>query len=107
MTPTDELTATVCGALGTLSSARKADLLLETSLSLLEAGRYGEEVESYLEVYLRTPDLPKANVVKALSARANARKAAGERLLARAQQGELSHSVARSRSKQIICGSFV
>ncbi|EED84051.1 predicted protein [Postia placenta Mad-698-R] len=91
MTPTDELTATVCGALGTLSSARKADLLLETSLSLLEAGRYGEEVESYLEVYLRTPDLPKANVVKALSARANARKAAGERLLARAQQDYNPH----------------
>ena len=51
--------------------------------------RYGEQVENYLEVYLRTPGLPKEDVAKALLARGNARKLAGERLLAKAQQGEL------------------
>lgn len=49
--------------------------------------RYGEQVENYLEVYLRTPGLSKDNVAKALLARGNARKAAGEKLLAKAQQG--------------------
>lgn len=49
--------------------------------------RYGTQVENYLEVYLRTPNLPKADVMRALLARANARKMGGEKLLARAQQG--------------------
>ena len=50
------------------------------------ARRYGEEVENYLEVYLRTPGLDKKDVARALLARGNARKTAGDRLLARAQQ---------------------
>ena len=43
-------------------------------------------MENYLEVYLRTPGLEKKDVARALLARGNARKMAGERLLARAQQ---------------------
>ena len=50
------------------------------------ARRYGDDVENYLEVYLRTPGLEKKDVARALLARGNARKMAGERLLARAQQ---------------------
>jgi hypothetical protein len=49
--------------------------------------RYGEEVEKYLDVYLKTPGLLKEDVAKALLARGNARKLSGERLLAKAQQG--------------------
>lgn len=49
--------------------------------------RYGDEVENYLEVYLRTPGLEKEDVARALLARAKARRAAGERLLAKSQQG--------------------
>lgn len=45
-----------------------------------------------MEVYLRTPGLPREDVAKALLARGNARKMAGERLLAKAQQGMSSHS---------------
>ncbi|KAI0758880.1 hypothetical protein C8Q74DRAFT_1319732 [Fomes fomentarius] len=82
----DELTQTVFGAVESLSQVRKAGFLLETSLALIESGRYGEEVENYLDVYLRTPGLEKKDVAKALLARGHARKAAGERLLARAQQ---------------------
>lgn len=40
-----------------------------------------------MEVYLRTPGLPKEDIAKALLARGNARKVSGERLLAKAQQG--------------------
>lgn len=47
---------------------------------------YGDEVENYLDVYLRTPGLEKQDVARALLARGNARKMAGERLLAKAQQ---------------------
>jgi hypothetical protein len=50
--------------------------------------RYGSEVEHFLEVYLRTPHLHKHDLTRALLARANARKAAGENLLAKAQQGK-------------------
>ncbi|KAJ6489825.1 hypothetical protein C8R45DRAFT_901436 [Mycena sanguinolenta] len=82
----DELTATVFGAVQSLSNTRKANLLLDTSLALIAAGRYGPEVENYLEVYLRTPDLPRNDVVRALLARGNARKAAGESLQAKAEQ---------------------
>ena len=49
--------------------------------------RYGPDVENYLEVYLRTPDLPRTDVAKALLARGNARKRSGDRLLAKAQEG--------------------
>ena len=51
-----------------------------------DAHSYGEEVENYLEVYLRTPGLEKKDIARALLARGNARKQAGERLLAKAQQ---------------------
>ncbi|KAI0659532.1 hypothetical protein C8Q70DRAFT_915293 [Cubamyces menziesii] len=82
----DELTATVFGAVESLSQVRKANFLLETSLALIEGGRYGDEVENYLDVYLRTPGLERHDVARALLARGNARKTAGEKLLARAQQ---------------------
>jgi len=42
-----------------------------------------------MEVYFRTPDLPRNDVVKALLARGNARKAGGENLIAKAEQGAL------------------
>ncbi|KAK7057913.1 hypothetical protein R3P38DRAFT_2843621 [Favolaschia claudopus] len=86
MSSPDELTATVFGAVQSLSNARKANLLLDTALALIAAGQYGAEVENYLEVYLRTPDLPRPSIVKALLARGNARKACGESLLAKAEQ---------------------
>ncbi|KAI0791067.1 hypothetical protein C8Q75DRAFT_759179 [Abortiporus biennis] len=82
----DELTATVFNAIELLSPLRKANFLLENALALIEAGKYGEQVENYFEVYLRTPGLPRGDVAKALLARGNARKTAGERLLAKAQQ---------------------
>lgn len=49
--------------------------------------RYGAEVENFLDVYLRTPHLPKHDVARALIARANARKTTGDSLLAKARQG--------------------
>ena len=49
--------------------------------------RYGAEVENYLEVYMKTPNLPKKDMAKALLARGNARKAAGDRLLVKANLG--------------------
>lgn len=49
--------------------------------------RYGDDVESYLEVYLKRPNLPKTDIARALMARGNARKAAGDKLQAKAQQG--------------------
>jgi hypothetical protein len=58
--------------------------------------RYGVEVENYLEVYLRTPNLPKEDVARALLARSNARKAAGERLITKAQQGAFFMSLVTS-----------
>ncbi|KAF7327189.1 hypothetical protein MKEN_00296000 [Mycena kentingensis (nom. inval.)] len=83
---TDELTATVFGAIQALSSTRKAGLLLDTALALINAGKYGPEVENYIEVFLRTPDLPRDDVVRALLARGSARKAGGEELLVKAEQ---------------------
>ncbi|KAJ7595103.1 hypothetical protein C8J56DRAFT_928399 [Mycena floridula] len=71
--PQDELTAT-------------ASFLLDTAIALIEAGQYGAQVENYFDVYLRTPNLSKADMARALLARANARKAGGENLLAKAQQ---------------------
>ncbi|KAJ7049070.1 hypothetical protein C8F01DRAFT_1003219 [Mycena amicta] len=85
MSTTDEhdeqLTATVFGAIQSLSSIRKVNLLLDTALALINivARRYGPEVENYIEVYLRTPYLP-------LLARGSARKAVGESLIAKAEQ---------------------
>ncbi|CAL1694491.1 unnamed protein product [Somion occarium] len=85
-TSQDELTTTLFGAIESLSQVRKANFLLENALSLIQAGQYGEEVEKYLDVYLRTPGLGNEDVARALLARGNARKSAGERLLAKAQQ---------------------
>ncbi|KAL0952649.1 hypothetical protein HGRIS_006893 [Hohenbuehelia grisea] len=84
--PQDELTSTVFGAIHSLPQARKANFLLETSLAMIQAGEYGPEVENYLEVYLRTPNLSRDNITKALLARGNARQASGEKLLVKAQQ---------------------
>ncbi|KAF5347337.1 hypothetical protein D9756_009951 [Leucocoprinus leucothites] len=86
MSTPDDLTATVHSALTALDPARKAEFLLDTALSLIDAGRYGDDVERYLDVYLKTPNLPKTKVAKALLARANARKAFGDRLLAQAHE---------------------
>ncbi|KAJ7123748.1 hypothetical protein C8R44DRAFT_831289 [Mycena epipterygia] len=111
MTSQDELTATVFGAVQSLSNTRKANLLLDTALSLINAGQYGTEVENYMEVYLRTPDLPRNDVVKALLARGNARKTGGENLIAKAEQDfravlkldpsnrELQHHLRRDKVK--------
>jgi hypothetical protein len=52
--------------------------------------RYGDEVENYLDVFLRTPNLPTTDITRALLARANARKSHGEKLLEKAQQGTFS-----------------
>ncbi|KAF7318494.1 hypothetical protein HMN09_00358600 [Mycena chlorophos] len=81
-----ELITAVLGAVQSLSPARQAGLLLETALTAIENGGYGPDVEKQLEVYLRTPDLPKDDVVKALVARAGARTEEGERLLREAQR---------------------
>jgi hypothetical protein len=51
--------------------------------------RYGSQVENYLDVYLRTPNLPKEDIARALLARGAARRAAGEKLMAKAKQGAL------------------
>ncbi|KAF8991309.1 hypothetical protein BDQ17DRAFT_1255018 [Cyathus striatus] len=84
--PQDELTHTVFDALQSLSPLVKANFLLDSALKKIEAGQYGQEVENYLEVYLRTPGLPKEDVARALLARGKARKLGGERLLAKAEQ---------------------
>ena len=49
--------------------------------------RYGGVVEDNLDVYLRTPDLPKDDIARALVARGRARKGAGQRLLLMASRG--------------------
>ncbi|KAG6877479.1 hypothetical protein C0993_006947 [Termitomyces sp. T159_Od127] len=77
----DELTTTVYGALHSLSQHNKANFLLDTALALIQAGKYGPDVENYLEVYLKTPNLPKGDIARALLARANARKTGGDMLL--------------------------
>ncbi len=67
---------------------RATSLVHFRKLSLIfKCFRYGEQVENYMDVYLRTPGLPKEDIAKALLARGNARKVSGERLLAKAQQG--------------------
>ncbi|KAI0041668.1 hypothetical protein FA95DRAFT_1565151 [Auriscalpium vulgare] len=81
----DELTATVLSAVGSLPTASKAQLLLDHALRLLQAGQYGHEVESYLDVYLRTPGLPKADIARALLVRGKARKEASHRLRLQAE----------------------
>ncbi|KAH8112135.1 hypothetical protein DFH11DRAFT_1609969 [Phellopilus nigrolimitatus] len=82
----DELTVTVFDAVQTMSPARKASLLLDTSLTLIQAGQYGDKVENYLDVFLRTPGIRDEDVSRAQLARGNARRLAAERLLAQAHQ---------------------
>ncbi|KAJ3988370.1 hypothetical protein F5890DRAFT_1492186 [Lentinula detonsa] len=84
----DELTSTIFHALQNIVPVRKATFLLDTALDLVAAGQYGAQVENYFDVYLRTPNLPREDVVKALLARGKARKAEGESLLAKAQQDD-------------------
>ncbi|KAJ3882029.1 hypothetical protein F5051DRAFT_69642 [Lentinula edodes] len=84
--PRDELTSTVFDALQNLVPTQKATFLLDTALALIAVGQYGAQVENYFDVYLRTPNLPVEDVVRALVARGKARKAEGECLLAKAQQ---------------------
>jgi len=56
-------------------------------LSLVSC-RYGNVVEDYLDVYLRSPDLPKDDITRALVARGRARKGAGQKLLLMASRGQ-------------------
>ncbi|KAF9480642.1 hypothetical protein BDN70DRAFT_856497 [Pholiota conissans] len=84
--PQDELTSTVCGAVQQLTATRKANFLLDTALSLIDAGQYGPEVENYFDVYLRTPGITREDMATALLARGNARKRGGEKLLTKARE---------------------
>ncbi|EKM52414.1 uncharacterized protein PHACADRAFT_260777 [Phanerochaete carnosa HHB-10118-sp] len=84
--PQDELTAAVSSVVESLKPLQKARFLLDHVLKLIESGRYNEEAEKYLEVYLRTPGLSNEDKAKALLARGNAQRMLGERMLARAQQ---------------------
>lgn len=86
----DELTNAVLTALGALPPSHKASFLLSTALSLINSGKYGEDVEKYLEVYLKTPGLAKEDVKRVLIERGKARKQGGEQLLEKAKQGQLS-----------------
>ncbi|KAF9262077.1 hypothetical protein L218DRAFT_945606 [Marasmius fiardii PR-910] len=81
----DELTTTVFDAVQSLPPEKKANFLLNTALALIDEGQYGDQVENFLEVYLKTPNLDKADVARALLARGNARRASGERLIAKAK----------------------
>lgn len=105
----DELNATLLDALHDMSEVRKASLLLEAALDLIDSGRsacmvylyiyltlvlmcrYGEKTERYLEVFLKTPGVSTVDARRAQLARADARRRAAERLLARAQEGSLRH----------------
>jgi hypothetical protein len=55
--------------------------------SLSTHWRYGHIVDEYLDVYLRTPDLPKDDTARALVARGRARKSAGQQLFLMASRG--------------------
>ncbi|EIN05157.1 hypothetical protein PUNSTDRAFT_92032 [Punctularia strigosozonata HHB-11173 SS5] len=99
--PQDELTTTALRALKTVSATSKAHFLLETALALINQGQYGAEVENYLEVYLRTPGLTNDELVRALLARAKARRTAGEGLLSKAEQDLLTVSKLDPSNKEI------
>lgn len=49
--------------------------------------RYGDKVERYMDVFLRTPGISNDDIARAQLARGNARRIAAERLLAQAHQG--------------------
>ncbi|KAI0246589.1 hypothetical protein BJV78DRAFT_1297892 [Lactifluus subvellereus] len=99
----DELTATVLSAVESLPRLQKAKLLLDHSLALLEAGQYGSVVEAYLDVYLRTPDLPKDDIARALVARGRARKGAGQRLLLMASHDLHTASTFDPSNRELQC----
>ncbi|KAI5122658.1 hypothetical protein M0805_007919 [Coniferiporia weirii] len=84
--PQDELTNEVFDAVLTMNPVQKATLLLDTSLALIQAGQYGDKVERYMNVFLRTPGIRNEDVTRAQLARGNARRVAAERLLAQAHQ---------------------
>jgi hypothetical protein len=62
--------------------------IIPCQVELLVSCRYGNAVEDYLNVYLRTPDLPKDDIARALVARGRARKGAGQKLLLMASRGQ-------------------
>jgi hypothetical protein len=68
--------------------------------------RYGQEVENYLEVYLKTPGLAREDITKALLARGNARKEGGEKLLDKAREGISALLVSLSNSDPMMWGRF-
>jgi hypothetical protein len=68
--------------------------------------RYGQEVENYLEVYLKTPGLAKEDISKALLARGNARKEGGEKLLDKAREGISAFFASLSNSDRMIWVDF-
>jgi len=80
------LTNTVLQAAKKLSVTQKADFLLQTALSMIEGGRYGEEVEHYLEVFLATPGISQEQISRALIGRGSARRKAADKLLTRAYE---------------------
>ncbi|EJD04432.1 uncharacterized protein FOMMEDRAFT_82069 [Fomitiporia mediterranea MF3/22] len=84
--PQDDLTPAVFDAVQQMNTAQKAALLLNTSLAMIEAGQYGEKVERYLDVFLRTPCISDEDISRAQLARGNARRLAAERLFAQAYQ---------------------
>ena len=83
----NELDAACFRAVQALPGTSKAQLLLNSALAMIDAGQYGDEVESYFEILLRMSDLPKEHMTKALIARGTARRQAGERLVAQAEEG--------------------
>jgi len=84
--PQDELTTCVLQAVQGLSVSGKAELLLQRALTLIAEGRYGEEVERYLDVYLRTHGLSLEQKARAHLARGRARRTRGENLSSQALQ---------------------
>ncbi|KAN0142176.1 hypothetical protein V8E53_000638 [Lactarius tabidus] len=61
----DELTATVFSIVGSFTRLQKAKLILDHCHALLEARRYSPVVTEYLDIYLRTPDLPEDDAATA------------------------------------------
>ena len=67
--------------------------------------RYGNVVEDYLDVYLRTPDLPKDDITRALVARGRARRGAGQKLLLMASRGQSHSRLPCSRGRLLLTAS--
>ncbi|KZV99980.1 hypothetical protein EXIGLDRAFT_639849, partial [Exidia glandulosa HHB12029] len=85
LTSSGELDACVYKAIQALPGVSKTQFLLNSALALIDAGQYGDDVENYFDVLLRMPGLPQDQLTRALLARGSARRAAGEQLLARAE----------------------